>query len=403
MPDLVIVGGSDAGISAALRARELAPDWKIAVAVADRYPSFSICGIPYYLSREVTAADDLAHGKISDIQALGIELLLDQPGERIDPTNRLIGLRDAGNRRFVKLILCTGANSLRPPILGLELPGVFLLRWMTDTFAFDDYLTSRSPKSMAIVGGGYIGLEMAEATMHRGLDVTVTEMAPEVMTTIDPDLGVLVGAELRRLGVEVACRQAVSSIAQDGGALTLEGPEGFRRRADIVLAAAGAHPEARLARSIGASNGVRDAIKVDRRMRTGIENVYAAGDCAQTFRRISQSNTYLPFGTTAHKQGRNAGENAVGGDGEYEGSLGTQSVRVFGVVIARTGFHDRDARAATFGAAMADALRKFLLGAISLQGESAQTYLDAVGFIPPPDFIRALSEKQIGEIKAGGS
>lgn len=345
MLDLFIVGGSDAGISAALRARERSPDWKVTIAVADRYPSFSICGIPYYLSREVAAADDLAHRKVSDIQALGIELLLDQPVERIDPTNHLIGLRNAGNRHFDRLILCTGAKSARPPILGLELPGVFLLRWMTDTFAFDDYLTSRSPKSVAIVGGGYIGLEMAEAMTHRGLEVTVTEMAPEVMTTIDPDLGVLVGAELRRHGVEVATRQAVSSIARDGGALTLEGPEGFRRRADMVLVAAGAQ---RLARSIGASLGVRGAVKVDRRMRTDIENVYAAGDCAETFHRISQSNTYLPLGTTAHKQGRIAGENAVGGDRDYEGSLGTQSVRVFGLVIARTGFHDRDARAAGF-------------------------------------------------------
>ena len=348
MQNLFIVGGSDAGISAALRARELAPDWRVTVAVADRFPNFSICGIPYFLSREVATADDLAHRKVADIEALGIELLLNHSVERIELAARRVWLRGAGERGFDKLILGTGAASVCPPIAGLDLPGVFLLRWMGDTFAFDDYVMSRSPKSIAIVGAGYIGMEMAEAMTHRGLKVTVTEMAPEVMTTIDPDLGALVAAELRHHAVDVVTRQAIASIIQDGAALVLEGPGGFRRNADMVLVAAGAQPETGLARSVGARIGIRGAVKVDRRMQTGVDDVYAAGDCVETFHRVTQSNTYLPLGTTAHKQGRIAGENAVGGDREYEGSLGTQSVRVFGLVVARTGFHDRDARAAGF-------------------------------------------------------
>lgn len=173
-------------------------------------------------------------------------------------------------------------------------------------------------------------------------------MAPEVMTTIDPDLGALVAAEVHREGVEVVTGQAISSIARNDEKLVLEGAGGFRRSADMVLVAVGVRPETRLAQSIGASVGVRAALKVDRRMQTYLENVDAAGDCAETFHRITQSNTYLPLGTTAHKQGRIAGENAVGGDREYTGSLGTQSVRVLSLVVARTGFHDRDARAAGF-------------------------------------------------------
>lgn len=348
MPRLFIVGGSDAGISAALRARELAPDWEVTVAVADGFPNFSICGIPYFLSGEVAAADDLAHRKAADIAALGIELLLERPVESVDAPDHRIQVRGVGEQRYDKLILGTGAASIRPPIAGLDLPGVFLLRWMSDTFAFADFLVSRAPRSIAIVGGGYIGLEMAEAMTHRGLKVSVVEMAPNVMTTIDPDLGQLVTTELRRHGVDVATRQAISSIAQDEEGLVLNGPGDFRCAADMVLVAAGARPETTLAQSVGATLGFRGAIKVDRRMQTGAPDIYAAGDCVETFHRITRSNVYLPLGTTAHKQGRVAGENAVGGNREFEGSLGTQSVRVFDLVIARTGFHDRDAKAAGF-------------------------------------------------------
>lgn len=348
MPSLFIVGGSDAGISAALRARELAPEWEVTVAVADRYPNFSICGIPYFLSREVAAASDLAHRKAADIEALGIELLLERPVEAIDAVAGRVTVRGTGERMYDRLVLGTGATSVRPPIAGLDLPGVFLLRWMSDTFAFDDYLTAHSPRRIVIVGGGYIGLEMAEAMTHRGLAVTVIEMAPNVMTTIDPDLGALAASELRKHGVDVVTRQAISAISRSGDELTIEGPEGFGLVADMVLVAGGARPDTALAESIGAQTGIRGAVRVDRRMQIGVPNVYVSGDCAETYHRITGANSYLPLGTTAHKQGRIAGENAVGGNRLFEGSLGTQSVRVFDLVIARTGFHDRDAVAAGF-------------------------------------------------------
>lgn len=356
MPRLFIVGGSDAGISAALRARELAPDWEVTIAASDRFPNFSICGIPYFLSREVPVASDLAHRKAADIEALGIELLLESPVEAIDRTNRTVRVRNTGERRYDELVLGTGAKSICPPITGLDLPGVFLLRWMSDTFAFDEFLSSRSPQRIVIVGGGYIGLEMAEAMTHRGVAVTVVETAPNVMTTIDPDLGELVARELKAHGVDVVTQQAISSISNAAGELKLEGPGGFRTTGDMVLVAAGVRPETALAQSIGIQPGFRGALKVDTRMRTSVPHVYAAGDCVETYHRITRANTYLPLGTTAHKQGRVAGENAVGGDREFQGSLGTQSVRIFGLVVARTGFHDRDAARAGFAPLSVDAV-----------------------------------------------
>lgn len=347
MKHLFVVGGSDAGISAALRARELAPEWHVTVAVADRFPNFSICGIPYFLSREVPAAENLAHRKASDIEALGITLLLDHRVERIDPAAHRVSGRNAEGAPFEhgydKLLIATGADSVRPPIPGLDLPGVFLLRWMSDTFAFEKYLETRSPRNVVIVGGGYIGLEMAEALTRRGLQVTVIEMTASVMTTVDPDLGQMVGEELRRNGVQVVTGQAISSIVSDGDSLRIEGSNGFACPADMILVAVGARPETELARAAGVETGFRGALKVNRRMETNVQDVYAAGDCVETWHRVTQSNVYLPLGTTAHKQGRVAGENAIGGNREFEGSLGTQSVRLFDYVVARTGFHDRDA------------------------------------------------------------
>ena len=360
MSRLFIVGGSDAGISAALRARELAPEWKVTVAVADRYPNFSICGIPYFLSGEVPRAEDLAHRKASDIQAMGVELLLDHRVERIDPSARRVVTRSAGDGRseygYDKLVVATGATSIRPPIAGLDLPGVFLLRWMGDTFAFEDFLTSKSPKHVIIAGGGYIGLEMAEALTRRGISATIVEMAHNVMTTVDPDLGKMVGAELERNGVRVITSQAISSIATDGKRLRIEGPASFTCKADMILVAVGARPETEVALAAGITSGFRGALHVNRRMETNVRDIFAAGDCAETWHRITQSNVYLPLGTTAHKQGRVAGENAVGGDRIFEGSLGTQSVRLFDYVVARTGFHERDAANAGFDPVSIDAV-----------------------------------------------
>ena len=357
MARLFILGGSDAGISAALRARELAPEWEATVALADRYPNFSICGIPYFLSKEVSNAADLAHRKASDIEALGIELLLESPVTMIDAASHRVLIEknnDGRAERYDKLIVGTGAKSIRPRLAGLDLPGVFLLRWMGDTFAFENYMTSRSAHHVAIVGGGYIGLEMAEALARRGVQVTVIEMAPSVMTTIDPDLGKLVGDELKRHGVRVVTSQAIAAIAADGDGLRIEGSNGFQRAADMVLVAVGAQPETALAVAAGMETGFRGAIRVNRRMETNLIDVYAAGDCVETWHRITQTNTYLPLGTTAHKQGRIAGENAVGGSREFQGSLGTQAVRVFDLVAARTGFHDRDAMSAGFNPLSAD-------------------------------------------------
>lgn len=312
-------------------------------------PNFSICGIPYLLSGEVTQPGDLAHRKAADIEGQGIRLLLEHRATRIDPDARRVEVQRPNGiltqLTYDKLLLGTGAVSIRPNLPGTDLPGVFPLRWMGDTLRLAALLDERRPQRALIIGGGYIGMEMAEALTHRGLAVTVIEAMPSVMTTLDPDLGERVGAELTRHGVEVLAGTRIEAIEPDGDALTVHGSEGLQRRADLVLAVIGARPETALGAAAGVQTGLAGAFKVSRRMETNLPDIYAAGDCVETWQRVTGTHGYLPLGTTSHKQGRIAGENAVGGHREFQGSVGTQSVRLFEVVAARTGLHDADARA----------------------------------------------------------
>ena len=363
---LIMIGGSDAGISAALRARELDPAADVTVVLEDAYPNFSICGIPYYVSGEVTHWRNLAHRTIGDLEAAGMRLRLDTTARRIDVAGRklLVTSADRGEELlgYDKLIVGTGAVPVRPPIAGLAGPGalgpgdgVHLLHSMGDTFAVMRTLEQAAPASAVIVGAGYIGLEMADALTVRGLQVTQMEQLPEVLPTVDEELGALVHAELAGHGVQVLTGTTVQAIskAPPGASGRLEvqatAPDGtaVTRAADMVLVVVGVRPETTLAAQAGAALGVKGAIAVDPGMRTSLPDVFAAGDCVITRHRLL-GETYLPLGTTAHKQGRVAGENALGGDRQFAGSLGTQVVKIFDQAAARTGLRDDEATAAGF-------------------------------------------------------
>ena len=360
---IVAVGGSDAGISAALRAREVDPGAEVTVVAADAYPNFSICGIPYYVSGEVTHWRNLAHRTIGDLEAAGMMLWLDTTARRIDVPGRKLLVAGPGGAEDVigydQLVIGTGAVPVRPPIAGLDElgpgDGVHLLHSMGDAFAVMRTLEQTAPDSAIIVGAGYIGLEMADALTARGLAVTQIEQLPEVLPAVDPQLGALVRAELEARGVTVLTGTAVKSVSRAApgaparlkvDAVTADGQD-VTRHAGLVLVVTGVRPETGLAVSAGATLGARGAIWVDREMRTGVPGVYAAGDCVITRHRLL-GETYLPLGTTAHKQGRVAGENAAGGHRAFAGSLGTQVVKVFDHAAARTGLRDHEAAAAGF-------------------------------------------------------
>jgi NADPH-dependent 2,4-dienoyl-CoA reductase/sulfur reductase-like enzyme len=348
---LLIIGGSDAGISAALRARELDPTVDTTVVVADAFPNFSICGLPFYLSGEVGDYHNLAHRTAADIEREGIRLLLDHTAQVVDAQNKTVTIvgQDGQSQAlsYDKLIIGTGAVSAHPRIEGLDLPGVYPMRWMRDAFAVYEHLTEREPKSAVVIGGGYIGMEMADGLTLRGLDVTVVEYFDTVLTTVDPVFGQIVREELESRGVRVATGAAVERIEAQGEKLVVSG-KGLLVEADLVVYATGVRPETALAQTAGVEIGKWGAIRVNRRMETSVDDVFAAGDCVETWHRLLHRYTFMPLGTTAHKQGRVAGENGVGGDAEYAGTLGTQVVKVFDLVIARTGLRDVEASEAGF-------------------------------------------------------
>jgi NADPH-dependent 2,4-dienoyl-CoA reductase/sulfur reductase-like enzyme len=350
---VVAIGGSDAGISAALRARELDPSVDVTVVVADAYPNFSICGIPYYFSGEVSPWQSLAHRTHADLEATGMQLRLDTFATRIDVGSQRLSLRGKGGNEtslgYDELIVGTGASPSRAGIGGLDLlgpeDGVHVLHSMDDTFALDRFLETRKPETAIIVGAGYVGLEMAEALTVRGLKVTQLQRGPEVLSTLDPELGTLVHDELTRQGVHVLTKAIVTDISRSASGIAVTGRRDgapFERMADLVLVVVGVKPNTDLLVQAGATTGAGGAVLVDESMRTGLPHVFAAGDGVVTHHRLL-GLTYLPLGTTAHKQGRVAGENALGGTARFAGSLGTQVVKVFDLVAARTGLRDHEA------------------------------------------------------------
>ena len=375
---IVAIGGSDAGISAALRARELDPTVDVTVVVADEYPNYSICGIPYYFSGDVKPWQSLAHRTHADLEATGMRLRLNTLATGIDVDRRRLTVHAASGESEIaydELIVGTGALPAFAGIAGLaDLgpdDGVHVLHSMGDTFALERHLTERDPRTAVIIGAGYVGLEMAEGFRGRGMRVIQLQRGPEVLSTLDPELASAVHDELVEHGVEVHTNTKVRAVEKTGAGLVVHADhfgEPVSHVADVVLAVVGVRPNTALLESAGAATGAGGAVVVDDQMRTGIPHVFAAGDGIVTHHRLL-GLTYLPLGTTSHKQGRIAGENALGGSRRFAGSVGTQVVKVFDVVAARTGLRDHEALAAGYAPATTQAVAD-----AAVDGEGPQFY-----------------------------
>jgi len=269
----------------------------------------------------------------------------------VNPSEKHVLVRHEGVTKpmsYDRLVIATGAVPVAPKITGLDASGVHFLHSMEDGFKIQTYIKDHSPKSVIIIGAGYIGLEMADALTQRGLDVTIASRPQNVLPNVDPQLGALVNQELERCGVKVWAGTEVAAIERNGAVLSVRANTGVARTADFVLVATGVRPSSELADSAGIRTGRQNAIRVNEKMETHVPDIFAAGDCAETWHRVLNAFTYLPLGTTSHKQGRVAGENAAYGDRTFKGSVGTQVVKVFDLAIARTGLLGSEAAAAGF-------------------------------------------------------
>jgi NADPH-dependent 2,4-dienoyl-CoA reductase/sulfur reductase-like enzyme len=249
---------------------------------------------------------------------------------------------------YDRLLLGTGATPVWPPIHGVDLPGVFVLHTMDEGLELKARLESSPPGRAIIIGAGYIGVEMADAMRHRGFEVLLVGRAPSILSTLDADLAGMIETELREHGVDVRTAIEVQAITQTPQGLRITGNDRFDESSDLVLLAVGVKPNSALARDAGLTLSAEGAVLTNQRMQTALPHIYAAGDCAATWHRLLKRAVYLPLGTSSHKQGRVAGENAVGGHAQFAGSLGTQVVKVFDQVVGRTGLRHEEALAAGF-------------------------------------------------------
>jgi NADPH-dependent 2,4-dienoyl-CoA reductase/sulfur reductase-like enzyme len=238
MMHLLIIGGSDAGISAALRAREVDPAVEVTVVVADAFPNYSICGLPFYLSGEVTEWQALAHRTVEEIEGQGITLRINERAEHIDPHHQVVQVRDQDGQRhqlaYDRLVIATGAVPIRPSMPGLDALEVYCLHTMANSFAFHQHLTEQEPRSAIIIGGGYIGLEMADALTLRGLRVTLLQRGASVLKMLDSSLSQLVGFELEEHGVQVITSQVAESLEPYNSQVRVSTSAGAQYRADLV-------------------------------------------------------------------------------------------------------------------------------------------------------------------------
>ncbi len=353
-PRIVIVGGVAAGMSAASQAKRRSPHARVMVFERGPYISYGACGMPYNIEDPQRNIEDLV--VLTPEKARedrGIELHLNHEVVSVDPAGKSLRVRDKGSGEertegYDALVLATGASAVRLPLPGFDLPGVTVLRELTDG-ALIKRLLAKGRRRAAVVGAGYIGMEMAHVLCARGLQVTVLEKLPQILPGWGQDTVALVLEELQRHDVSV--RTGVTVTGAEAGpegsvarVLTDSGPV----EADLVIQAVGVRPNGRLAAEAGLRLGETGAIWVNQYQQTSDEAIWAAGDCAEAYHRVLRRNAWIPLGTTANKQGRIAGANAVGAGQRFAGIVGTAGFKVFDLEVARSGLGLEQARAEGF-------------------------------------------------------
>ena len=340
--DVIVVGGGPAGMTAASRIKRLKPSMRVAVFERSSFVSYAPCGLPYYLGGLSERIDQLIHYTVDVFRKRGIDVYT--RAEVVEVAQGYARVRIGGEERafeWDKLILATGARPRLPPIKGLDLEGVFTLRTLEDGERAKRGI--QDARRVAVIGGGYIGLELAENLKRAGKEVALFEILPHVMPALDPDVAALLEEELVRNGVELHLGERVEEIAGGGRVERVVTDKG-EYRVDAVFVATGVVPEVELAKQLGAELGPTGAVRVNRRMETSVEGVYAAGDVAEAINLVTGKPDWFPLAPVANKMGYVAGSNAAGLSAEFPGAVGTAITKVFNLEVGRTGLTEERAR-----------------------------------------------------------
>jgi NADPH-dependent 2,4-dienoyl-CoA reductase/sulfur reductase-like enzyme len=346
----VIIGGDAAGMSAASKIKREQPDANVIVFERSQYISYSACGMPYWIGgivdsdrQLIVLTPEVARKK------RGIDVRIHHEVTRIDPaqhqvhvTNRQTG--ESTIQPYAKLCIATGARAISPPIPGIDLPNVFILRALTDAQDIHTYMQEHPITSVVIIGGGYIGLEMVEAMRERNLETHLVEMQPQIMPNYDTDMVASITAHLEGKGVHLHLGTQVTAISAQAERLAIQMDNAGIIEAEMVIVSVGVRPNSELAAAAGLRLDAGNAIHVDRQLRTSAPDIFAAGDCVVHYHWVLEHNVWIPLATSANKGGRIAGENMLGGNATLPGILGTAIVKVFDYTMAITGLTEVEAR-----------------------------------------------------------
>ncbi len=348
----LIIGGVAGGASAAARLRRLDEQAQIVMLERGEYISYANCGLPYYIGGEITDKEELTLQTPRSFQTrFGVEVRVRHEALAIDPARQVVTVRDLAQgteyeEAYDRLILSPGAEPVLPPLPGVRDPRVFTLRTIPDTYRIHEHIRQARPKTALVVGGGFIGLEMAENLMRAGLAVTVVEFADHVIGPLDYDMACQVHRHLKQQGVTLLLNRGVQAFHPSESSLTVELTNGETLEADMALMSVGVRPESALAKSAGLRMNPRGAIWTDEHMRTSEEHIYAVGDAVEVVHWVSGAPAYIPLAGPANKQGRIAADNICGLPSRYRGTQGSSILKLFDMTVAVTGLNEAAAKAA---------------------------------------------------------
>jgi NADPH-dependent 2,4-dienoyl-CoA reductase/sulfur reductase-like enzyme len=349
---LVVIGGDAAGMTAAARARRRRDPEDLDIVAFERgaYTSYSACGIPYFVGDLLSDIDGLVARSPDEHRKNGIDVRTGHEVVAIDVNKRRVRVRDLagdGDERdepFDQLVVAAGSVPTRPDVPGVDAAGIFGVQTLADGVSVRQAVDEREPRRAVVVGGGYVGLEMAEALVRRGLEVALVDRTEQPMaSTLDLDMGDLVADALRAVGVTLHLGEAVDGFEADNGSVRAVHTANRSLPADIVILGLGVRPNIALAREAGIAIGNKGGIVTDARMETSIGGVWAAGDCVESVDRITGLPIVVALGTHANKQGRVVGINATGGDVRFPGVVGTAVSKICVYEVARVGLTEREA------------------------------------------------------------
>jgi NADPH-dependent 2,4-dienoyl-CoA reductase/sulfur reductase-like enzyme/rhodanese-related sulfurtransferase len=343
---IIIIGAVAAGTSAAAKARRNSEEAEIVIYEKESFISYSGCGMPYYIGGEVKNAAELTPRDPAFFKSkYNVDIFTLHEVLSINPSEKSIEVKNLSNDTvftdsYDKLVIATGAKAVTTLIKGADSENVFTLRNIGDMNRIKAFMDTAAPKSAAIIGTGFIGLEVCENLKRLGISVTMIEKLPQVTPGLDSDMAVYVKEHLEQNGVEVLTDASIEEIT--GNSVVLS--DGKVIAADIVVIAIGVRPDTELARWAGVELGGTGGIKVNSTMQTNLPDIYACGDCIELFHAVTGKPVYRPLGSTANKTGRIAGDSITGGSLEFRGILGTGIFKIFDMTVAQTGLSEREAK-----------------------------------------------------------